>query len=604
MTTITCVSAQGARLVTSVDRLLTPALREQARDDTNAWIKRLRIVPYTHGTMRQQFTYRGDSLWWFTELYLQKMRRLDRAVAMTLALDAAHAAHAPHALELDTADPVLRAAATAFAAARGTRVTFTADERPNPRHRWSSYLIGLSAALTRLRPATAARPPATRVAVAAYVHTAFWRETGAADGPMQESYVGPVLDAVARQLPPEALRCIGVGPRRNFRARKWWDPLTGRDERRPLVTPIELLAPARALRESRALWARRHALADEVVAGDGIRAAAHYRGCDLWPVLRPELQHAATLQWPWSARAMDEAGASLDALAPGAVLTYAEAGGWGRALMLEARRRGIPSIGVQHGFIYRHWLNYLHEPDEMAPDGDDRGFPRPDRTLLFDRYAHEHLTARGHIPDGALAITGSPRLDDTAARVRAVTSDERARLRASFGVEAGQHLLVLAAKFTEIRDALSTLVRAVASRPDLRLVIKTHPAETPEVYAPALGGASNIQVVGTGADLAHLLAAADAIVTMNSTVAIDGLVLGLPALVVGLPNNLSPFVDAGVMAAVPDDEAGPAIERVLYDRHAREQLLARAAAFAAAHDMRADGQASARAADLILRMAR
>ena len=34
---------------------------------------------------------------------------------------------------------------------------------------------------------------------------------------------------------------------------------------------------------------------------------------------------------------------------------------------------------------------------------------------------------------------------------------------------------------------------------------------------------------------------------MNSTVAIDGLLLGLPALVIGLPNNLQPFVDAGAM---------------------------------------------------------
>ena len=65
---------------------------------------------------------------------------------------------------------------------------------------------------------------------------------------------------------------------------------------------------------------------------------------------------------------MDEAGAALDALRPRVALTYAEAGGWGRALMLECRRRGIPSVGLQHGFIYRHWLNYLHEPDEMAPD--------------------------------------------------------------------------------------------------------------------------------------------------------------------------------------------------------------------------------------------
>ena len=35
---------------------------------------------------------------------------------------------------------------------------------------------------------------------------------------------------------------------------------------------------------------------------------------------------------------MDEAGAALDTLGPAVALTYAEAGGWGRALTLEARR--------------------------------------------------------------------------------------------------------------------------------------------------------------------------------------------------------------------------------------------------------------------------
>ena len=125
-----------------------------------------------------------------------------------------------------------------------------------------------------------------------------------------------------------------------------------------------------------------------------VREHAVLNGCDCWPAIREELAGIALLQWPWSTRAMDEAGAALDALEPEAVVTYAEAGGWGRAVVLEARRRGIPSIGLQHGFIYRHWLNYLHEPDEMEPDPerpDDRGFPHPTLTLLFDGYAADHL---------------------------------------------------------------------------------------------------------------------------------------------------------------------------------------------------------------------
>ena len=88
---------------------------------------------------------------------------------------------------------------------------------------------------------------------------------------------------------------------------------------------------------------------------------------------------------------MDEAAAALDALEPAVALTYAEAGGWGRALALECRRRGIPLAGLQHGFIYRHWLNYRHEPDEMlagsAINPPTPGSRVPRSTLLFDDYA-------------------------------------------------------------------------------------------------------------------------------------------------------------------------------------------------------------------------
>src|SRR5258708_39350287 len=95
----------------------------------------------------------------------------------------------------------------------------------------------------------------------------------------------------------------------------------------------------------------------------------------------------ALLQFPWSARSMDEAAAALAAIEPDVALTYAEAGGWGRALALQYRRRRTPLAGLQHGLIYRHWLNYRHEPHETIPDPPnpaDRGLPLPAATLLFD----------------------------------------------------------------------------------------------------------------------------------------------------------------------------------------------------------------------------
>lgn len=602
---LTCRTPQGRDVAAPLDSFLTPALREQSRADAIAWIKRLRLVPYDGMPMRRRFRFRHDSLWWFTELYLHKMRQIDAAVQTVLALEAAREAHQPTRLTLSGAGTAAREAALAFGRRHGLAVDVRQPVRARKNLRWQSYEIGLSARLSRLR--SPAAPVDHRPSVAAFVHTAFWRElpaAGTATGSRpQESYVGAVLDAVAASGREGDLYCVGVGPRRNFRTRRWWDPVTSFGAGSRSITPVERLAPFAALHDSLDLWRRRKALARDLTTGQAIREAAAYRGCDLWPVLRRELEGVACLQWPWSARAMDEAGAALEALHPGAVVTYAEAGGWGRALVLEARRRGIASIGLQHGFIYRHWLNYLHEPDEIAPLADDRGCPIPDRTLLFDRYAEQHLMHAGGFPADRLSVTGNARLDDLVAAT-AARRPGRDDLRRSLGVsQPGQALAVLTAKYTEIRESLADLVAAVAGLPEMRLVIKPHPAEHPSDYDQAIAGAANISVA-SGLDLASLLVAADAVVTMNSTVAIDALVLGLPALVIGLPNNLSPFVDAGAMTGA--DGAGPireALRSLLYDREARPLRIAKGAAFARQYGLESDGRAAGRAAAEILALA-
>src|SRR5688572_33123068 len=100
---VICVSAQGAERDMSLSSLVTPDLAERARADTNAWIKRLRLVTYDGISMRERFRYRNDSLWWFTELYLQKMRQLDQAVLTVLALDNAQEQYAPARLVVNAA---------------------------------------------------------------------------------------------------------------------------------------------------------------------------------------------------------------------------------------------------------------------------------------------------------------------------------------------------------------------------------------------------------------------------------------------------------------------------------------------------------------------
>jgi hypothetical protein len=458
----------------------------------------------------------------------------------------------------------------------------------------------LAAYASRLRTRRLSERP-SQASIAAFVHSAFW--TPGAPDAGAESYIGAVLDALESRVPKGDVGYIGIGPSENFAARRWWRTLGGRVPASAVV-PIEYYAPWSALRGSRTIWRERHSMRRALWNSPELREHATIDGCDCWPVIREELAGVALLQWPWSARAMDEAAAALEAVRPRVALTYAEAGGWGRAIVLECRRRGIPSVGLQHGFIYRHWLNYLHEADEMAPDPErpqDAGFPRPALTLLFDDYARRHLEQHGRFPPETLAVAGSPRLDALVAAAAAVTPADETRAREAAGAAGSTALVVLVAKHKEARQVLWPLVEAVAAMPDVQLAIKTHPAETPQVYAAAAGGRRNVRVLPASAPLAPLLRASRAVVTVNSTVALDAAVLGIPALVIGLPNNLSPFVEAGIMAgAASPGEIAPALSRILYDEGFRRKLEGERSAYLARFGMASDGRAAERAADAVL----
>ena len=572
---------------------LEPAQEERAQEETYAWIKAIRALRVDGVPFRSRFTLRGDSLWWFAELYLHKEQAMLNVHRALLAFDTL----------IERERPLLVRAGThrfAGAIAQAAALRHVRYEGPRwPRRPWPALLrmdarastLSAAARLSRLR---ASRVPRSQARLAAFVHRAFWRsDTGAGAA---ESYIGPVLRELESRVTAAQVRYVGVGPRSNFRARRWWDAALPQHDSG--IIPIERYAPAAALRASRATFAARHDTRRLLWRSADLRAHAVVRGCDCWPLVREQLAGIALLQFPWSARAMDEAAAALDSIEPAVALTYAEAGGWGRALALECRRRAIPLAALQHGFIYRHWLNYRHEPDETTADpanAADAGFPFPAATLLFEERTAEYLVAAGRFPRSQLLVTGSARLDEMLAAVRALDAGAVERTRRDAGADGSRALVLFAAKEREARRVLPALIAAVRAMPDVQLAIKPHPAETPEVYASVAASAANVRVLPASAALPPLLAAARAIVTVNSTVAIDALPLGLPSLVIGLPNNLSPFVDAGLMlGAGSADEIRAGLARVLYDQEFRSRIEAGRAREAS------PGGAAARSAEAIV----
>jgi hypothetical protein len=237
----------------------------------------------------------------------------------------------------------------------------------------------------------------------------------------------------------------------------------------------------------------------------------------------------------------------------------------------------------------------------MAP-GETPAFPAPTRTLLFDQYTARYLASRGHYPGDSLRVTGSARLDELAAEVAALPGDSTEHLRHELQVGRSAMLILLATKEKEARAHLERFFDAAARLEGVVVVVKPHPAETAESYR-AFQARPHVRIVPAESSLAALLAASSAIVTVNSTVALDAGVLGVPALSIGLPNNLSPFVDLGVIAGAAEPAAIEGLlRRILYDEGFRRQFAERRRTVFG--ESASPGTAAARAGDAILELIR
>ena len=116
---------------------------------------------------------------------------------------------------------------------------------------------------------------------------------------------------------------------------------------------------------------------------------------------------------------------------------------------------------------------------------------------------------------------------------RALSKEQIDAARRDAGAAGAEPLLLIVSKYTEIRSQLPALLEEIRALSGVRAAIKTHPAETPAPYQAAAEGVTNVRVLPATSPLAPLLKGAQLVITVNSTVAIDGLALGIPALIGG-----------------------------------------------------------------------
>ena len=174
---------------------------------------------------------------------------------------------------------------------------------------------------------------------------------------------------------------------------------------------------------------------------------------------------------------------------------------------------------------------------------------------------------------------------------RPADREERARLRARFGLAEGRLIGTFVGRLHPVKD-VDTLLAAAARVPELTLVVAGDGPERGRLEAEAtrLGIGERVRFMGETSEVADLLRASDAFLLSThgegmSNALLEGMACGLPCLASRSVGGAAELLEAGRGMLLPDGDAGAwaaAVQRLADDPALRESTGAAAAAFVAA----------------------
>lgn len=529
-------------------------------------------------TLKDALLFRDTTLWWWAELYLhhntEAARRVRFLETVARVVEAGGAgAVETHGLTGDETLLVRRFCAAHAVGFKG-RGQRSAPSRPRRSALTAGLLEASKVVATAAKSSGGNDEPGIPPAIVFVSHAAFWKSRTAADGTVEsyEHYFDSLLGEAKRRGFP--MVTLGVGPQSTFRTRstgeKWRERFTSQKDERfvhinRFVTPKVAASALKAFGNAMNVHNR-------FKSAPSLDAAFSHRGVAFADLSSEDLARTLLHQVPWAARTVLEFEAAFRELNPRLACLYAESSGLGRAAITAAKAQGVKTLGVQHGILYPNYFSYERSHDDVA-----RGTPIADLTAVYGNDGVRLLENAFRYPEGRVVAAGSPRYDSLAKEIMSVDREER---RKAIGVSPDQRLVVLASRYTGIRDthkasgpAFAGLLRAIGAIEGAILVVKPHPAEPKDAYDQDIERAhlgDRVRVI-SDQSLSDLLPAADLLVTVESLSATEALVAGVPVVVLRHPSNLRDLVASGAALGVRDGEdPRPSMVSLLSHVEARE----------------------------------
>lgn len=326
-----------------------------------------------------------------------------------------------------------------------------------------------------------------------------------------------------------------------------------------------------------------------------------YRGVQLMPVLREELRRAFLEILPECAEMLATAARILKEEHPDAVIATYETGPWARALIIQAARASIPTLGLQHGMIFDTHYDYMHRHITCDPTVNPSGFVVPEVTCVWGSFWKQVLTRAGSYPPGAVVVTGNWRYDRIAGMARAIDIN---KIKSSFGIVPENKVVLILSSGQSVVDYVRQCLQVLGTRSELTPLIKLHSVDDPKPVREMLQEMGYPDDVLVEERLIEAMMAADLVISQTSTAVGEAALLDRPVVLVNflkLSNiGAEAYVESGIcLYATNLQELTTAVEKALVDPLAVAQMSRARTGFISRYFFKIDGCAAQRVAEAL-----
>jgi UDP-N-acetylglucosamine 2-epimerase len=377
--------------------------------------------------------------------------------------------------------------------------------------------------------------------------------------------------------------------------------------------PLEAYVRKQVLKD---VWMHAHLFRskwNEVKGLPALSEAASVDGVELWEAIRTKMEFFFLFWLPMGAYYADAMASFIRHEQPDVIVVVGEQRVYGRCFLAAAQALGVPTLGMQHGVIPRDHRQYKHCPDAVPQNGRFVGTtacPIPDKTAVYGELFKRTLVEEGGYPADSVAVTGQPAYDFL---YNTTDNDSKERICQQLGIDPDKEIVVLATHMHggagdyQKRRLLETVFDAMIEFPELKLVVKLHPAEDPALHRRVAGERRLLDdiVIVKDVNLFDLLRASGVLITAHSTVALEAMLFGKPVVTVNVTGtpDVMPYAERGAAVSVRDAaHLVEAIRAVLTEEDLRRRLAESREAFLADCLHPVDGKAARRVVDLALGM--